>query len=163
VQSWRKNGYQPVSLAATDVLLGFQTKMIDVVPTTPIAALSLQWYRQTPHMMGLGLAPLVGGVVVSKSAWEKIQPEDRMKLQAAALVSEKELEREVPLQDRGAIDQMKQRGLTVQELTPAEQAPWREEARKFAEAWRDGRVPPEILQAVEAAVAEYRKGRGTGG
>lgn len=162
VQTWRKSGYQPVPLAATDILLGFQTKMIDVVPTTPIAALSLQWFRQTPHMMSLGLAPLVGGVVVSKGAWEKISPEDRAKLQAAAVDSEKELEREVPLQDRGAIDQMKQRGLTVQELTPAEQGPWREEARRFAEAWRDGRVPPEILQAVEAAVAEYRKSRGSG-
>lgn len=162
VQTWRKAGYQPVPLAATDILLGFQTKMIDVVPTTPIAALSLQWFRQTPHMMGLGLAPLVGGVVVTKSAWEKVSPEDRAKLEAAALAAEKELEREVPLQDRGAIDQMKQRGLTVQELSAAEQAPWREEARRFAESWRDGRVPPEILQAVEAAVAEFRKGRAGG-
>ena len=47
VQLWRRNGYQPVALAATDVTMGFQTGMIDVVPTTPIAALSLQWFRQT--------------------------------------------------------------------------------------------------------------------
>lgn len=162
VQSWRKNGYQPVALAATDILLGFQTKMIDVVPTTPIAALSLQWFRQTPFMMGLGLAPLVGGVVVSKPAWDRIGGEDRAKLEQAAAAAEAELEREVPKQDRAAIEQMKQRGLGVQELAPAEQAAWRAEARRFAEAWRDGRVPPEILQAVESAVAEFRRGRGAG-
>ena len=55
VQQWKKNGFQPVPLAATDILMGFQTKMIDAVPTTPIAALSLQWFRQTPYMLGLGL------------------------------------------------------------------------------------------------------------
>ena len=83
-------------LAATDILLGFQTKMIDVVPTTPIAALSLQWYRQTPYMIGLGLAPLVGGVVLTKSAWEKVSPEDQALMLAAARDDREELEREVP-------------------------------------------------------------------
>ena len=160
VRSWRKSGYQPVPLAATDILLGFQTKMIDVVPTTPIAALSLQWYRQTPHMMGLGLAPLVGGVVVTKGAWEKIPAADRETLLAAARGAEKKLEREVPLQDRGAIEQMRQRGLTDNDPSVEQQKSWREEAARFAGLARDGRVPPEVLQAVESAVAEYRKGQG---
>ena len=157
VQSWRKRGFQPVPLAATDVLLGFQTKMIDVVPTTPIAALSLQWYRQAPQMMGLGLAPLVGGTVISKSAWEKIQPDDRAKLVATAEAVEKELEREVPLQDKGSIDQMKQRGLTVNDVGLEQQKPWRDEAEKFSATVTD-RVPPEIFAAVRAAIASYRKG-----
>jgi TRAP-type C4-dicarboxylate transport system substrate-binding protein len=160
VQSWRRNGFQPVPLAATDVLLGFQTKMIDVVPTTPIAALSLQWYRQAPHMMSLGLAPLVGGVVVARTAWEKISAEDRATLAAAALDAEKELEREVPRQDSGAIDQMKQRGLTVDEPSAEQKKSWHAEAERFARAAREGRVPPEIMQAAESAVAEYRKSRG---
>jgi TRAP-type C4-dicarboxylate transport system substrate-binding protein len=163
VQAWKKNGYQPVPLAATDILLGFQTKMIDVVPTTPIAALSLQWYRQTPNMMGLGLAPLVGGVVVTKGAWEKISAEDRARLESAARDAEKTLEREVPLQDKGAIDQMKTRGLTVNEVTAEQQKGWREEAARFAALARDGRVPADILAAAEAAVAEFRRGRGAGG
>ncbi|MEO7794763.1 MAG: TRAP transporter substrate-binding protein DctP [Thermoanaerobaculia bacterium] len=156
VQSWKKNGYQPVPLAATDILLGFQTKMIDVVPTTPIAALTLQWYRQTPAMMGLGLAPLVGGVVVTKSAWEKIAPADRELLMAAARATEKELEVEVPKQDKGAIEQMRQRGLTVVDVTPEQARGWQDEAKRFAVAARDGRVPPEILEATEAAVKKFR-------
>ncbi|MGE0641173.1 MAG: TRAP transporter substrate-binding protein DctP [Thermoanaerobaculia bacterium] len=160
VQAWRKNDFQPVPLAATDILLGFQTRMIDVVPTTPIAALSLQWFRQTPHMMSLGLAPLVGGVVVSKSAWNKIAPADREVMLAAAKAAEDELEIEVPRQDKEAIQQMTQRGLTVNELTAEQQKPWRAEAERFLEAARDGRVPPDVLQAVAAAVAEYRRGQG---
>jgi TRAP-type C4-dicarboxylate transport system substrate-binding protein len=162
VQSWRKRGFQPVPLAATDILLGFQTKMIDAVPTTPIIALSLQWYRQTPHMLGLGLAPLVGGVVLSKGAWDKISPEDQAKVRAAALDAEKLLTREVPKQDAGAVEQMKQRGLTVNLLTAEQERPWRDEAKRFAESSGD-RVPPEILAAAEAAIADFRKGAGGGG
>ena len=163
VQAWRKNGFQPVPLAATDILLGFQTRMIDVVPTTPIAALSLQWFRQTPHMMDLGLAPLVGGVVVAKGAWEKIAPTDREKMLAAARGAEKELEHDVPQQDEQAIEQMKQRGLTVNALTAEQKQAWREEARRFAEAARDGRVPVAVWEAVESAVAEFRRSRGAAG
>ena len=156
VQAWKKNGYQPVPLAATDILLGFQTKMIDVVPTTPIAALSLQWYRQTPYMLGMGLAPLVGGVVLTKGAWDKISPADQALVLAAAKATEKELEREVPRQDGSAIEQMQQRGLSVVEIGAEEQKSWRGEAQRFAVAARDGRVPAEILAAAEAAIAKFR-------
>ena len=156
VQAWKKNGYQPVPLAATDILLGFQTKMIDVVPTTPIAALSLQWYRQTPYMLGMGLAPLVGGVVLTKSAWDKVSAGDQALVLAAAKATEKELEAEVPRQDQSAIDQMRQRELSVVEISAEEQKSWRGEAQRFAVAARDGRVPAEILAAAEAAIAKFR-------
>ena len=51
-------------------------------------------------------------------------------------------------------------GLTVDEVSAEQQKEWRAEAERFAAATKDGRVPPEILQAVENAVAEYRKGPG---
>lgn len=162
VQAWKKNGFQPVALAATDIMLGFQTKMIDVVPTTPIAALTLQWYRQTPNMMAMGLAPLVGGVVVTKSAWEKVAAGDRELLLAAARATEKELETEVPKQDRSAIDEMRQRGLAVVETTVEQEKGWHEEAKRFVALSRDGRIPPEILAATEAAIAKFRAGKPAG-
>lgn len=164
VQAWKKRGFQPVPLAATDILLGFQTKMIDVVPTTPIAALTLQWYRQTPYMLGMGLAPLAGGVVVTKAGWEKLSPGDRDLVLAAARATEKDLEREVPKQDQSAIDQMRQRGLSVVEITAEQQKSWHDEAQRFAVEARDGRVPKEILEAAEVAIAKYRsRPAGSGG
>ncbi len=159
VQAWKKNGFQPVALAATDIMLGFQTKMIDVVPTTPIAALTLQWYRQTPNMTGLGLAPLVGGVVLTKAAWEKIAPGDRDLLMAAARATEKNLESEVPKQDQSAIDEMRHRGLAVVEVNAEQAKGWHEEAKRFALVAQDGRVPKEILEATAAAVARFRAGK----
>jgi TRAP-type C4-dicarboxylate transport system substrate-binding protein len=158
VQRWRKGGFQPVALAATDVTMGFQTKMIDVVPTTPIAALTLQWFRQTPNMMGLGLAPLVGGVVVKLDAWQKIPAATRDKLAPAMLAAEETLAREVPRQDRDAVEQMKARGLNVVELSPEAKAAWRLAAEGFARDAREELVPPEILQAVRDELAAARAG-----
>lgn len=157
VQSWRARGYQPVPLAATDVTMGFQTRMIDVVPTTPIAALSLQWYRQTPHMQGLGMAPLVGGVVVRRDAWEKIPAPLRDGFAAAIAEAERTFAREVPRQDAGAVEQMQARGLQVVDITPAQRLEWRREAEEFARAAREGAVPPEILGPARAALAAFRE------
>ncbi|GMU66972.1 MAG: hypothetical protein AMXMBFR36_32460 [Acidobacteriota bacterium] len=156
VQLWRKQGFQPVALAATDILLGLQTKMIDVVPTTPIAALSLQWFRQTPHMLGLGLAPLAGGTIVTKAAWEKLSPADRELLRAAADAAGAKLLAEVPKQDAAAIEQMKARGLKVAAIGEAELAAWRRAADEFAGSAREQNVPPDVLEAVRRAIAEFR-------
>jgi len=156
VQRWRRNGYQPVPLAATDVTMGFQTKMIDVVPTTPIAALTLQWYRQTPYMLGLGLAPLVGAVVVQSKALAEVPTPVHERLRAAAAAAEATLTAEVPRQDADAIEQMKARGLHVVELTPEARAEWRAEAEAFTRETRESAVPPEILAAAKKALAELR-------
>ncbi len=64
VQWWKNNGYRPVPLATTDILTGLQTGMIEALPSPPLAALLLQWYRHAPHMLDLGLAPLVGATIV---------------------------------------------------------------------------------------------------
>jgi TRAP-type C4-dicarboxylate transport system substrate-binding protein len=156
VQNWRARGYQPVPLAATDVTMGFQTKMIDVVPTTPIAALSLQWFRQTPFMQGLGLAPLVGGVVLRLDAWQKIPAASREGFAAAIAAAERTFALEVPRQDAGAVEQMKSRGLTVVEIGEAQRAEWRREAEEFARTAREGAVPPEILEQARTAIAAFR-------
>lgn len=160
VQRWRQQGYQPVALAATDVTMGFQTGMIDVIPTTPIAALTLQWFRQTPYMQGFGLAPLVGGVVIQRAAWEKVPAAEREKLVAAARTAQGRLAAEVPRQDVQAVEQMKARGLTVVEVDDAQRMIWRRAADDFAGHDGQSMVPPEVLAATRAALAAFRSGKG---
>jgi TRAP-type C4-dicarboxylate transport system substrate-binding protein len=111
-------------------------------------------------MQGLGLAPLVGGVVIQRAAWEKVPAAERDKLAAAALVAEGRLAGEVPRQDAQAVEQMKARGLTVVEVDEAQKLAWRRAADDFA--GRDGQsaAPPEVLAATRAALAAFRGGQG---
>jgi len=160
VQQWRRNGFQPVPLAATDILMGLQTKLIDVVPSTPGVALTLQWFRQAPTMLGLGLGPLPGAVVVTKAAWDKLSAADRQAITAAAAEAEKRLAAEVPKYDADSITEMRKRGLEVVEITEPERAAWRQAAEEFARGTREDQVPPEILEAARKAVAGVRAGAG---
>lgn len=160
VQLWKSNGYSPVALAATDIMSGLQTGMIEGYPTTPLLALTLQWYRQTPNMVGLGMAPLVGGLVVTKAAWNKISPADRTKLLAASHKLELKLQTGVPHQDTTAVQEMKKRGLTVQPVSTAEVAEWRAAAEQFAVVMRGSMIPVDILDLARRERDAYRKRTG---
>lgn len=142
---WKAKGFNVVPLAATDIMTGLQTGMIDAYPTTPLLGLTLQWYRQTPNMVGMGMAPLVGGLVMTKAAWNKLPEADRAKVQAACDRMERKLEIEVPRQDTTAVAEMKKRGLKVMTITPANAAQFRSVAEDFANSMAGVRIPNDIL------------------
>lgn len=157
VQLWKSNGYSPVALSPSDMLTGLQTGMIDGTPTTPLLALTLQWYRQTPNMVGIGMAPLVGGLVMTKQAWSKISASDQVVVQAACRRLEEKLRTGVPHQDTTAVDEMKRRGLKVIPVPPAAVAEWRAAAEQFAAGMRGTMVPPEILDIATRERNAYRR------
>jgi TRAP-type C4-dicarboxylate transport system substrate-binding protein len=162
VQLWKGNGFSPVALAATDILTGLQTGMIEAYPTTPLIALTLQWYRQTPNMVGIGMAPLVGGLVVSKQAWNRITEADRAKVLAACQKLERRLQTGVPRQDTTAVEEMKKRGLAVTAVPPAAAAEWRATAEQFAAQMRGAIVPPDVLELATRERNANRQRRGAG-
>jgi len=160
VAVWKAKGFNPVPLAATDIMTGLQTGMIDSYPTTPLLGLTLQWYRQTPNMIGMGMAPLVGGLVMSKAAWLKLPEADRTKVQAACDRMEKRLEIEVPRQDTTAVGEMQKRGLTVNTVSPADQAQFRSVAEEFATAMAGVRIPQDVLTLARKERDAFRKANG---
>ena len=157
VQLWKSNGYSPVALATSDMLTGLQTGMIDGCPTTPLLALTLQWYRKTPNMVGIGMAPLVGGLVMTKQAWSKISTPDQAKVLAACHRLEEKLRTEVPHQDTTAVEEMKRRGLKVIPVPPDAVGEWRVAAEQFAAGMRGSMVPAEILDMATRERDAYRK------
>jgi len=154
---WKDNGFRPVALAITDALPAMQTGMIEAAPVTPLAALSLQWYRQTPYMLDMGMAPLVGATIMTKRGWSKISAEDQEKILAASKRAAESFEVEVPAQDASAIAEMKKRGLTVSVVTDPEiQRGWTEAAEAFATNYRDAFMPQEIYVMARKARDEFR-------
>jgi TRAP-type C4-dicarboxylate transport system substrate-binding protein len=162
VQVWRKNGFNPVPLSTTDILTGMQTGMIDAYPSTPLLVLALQWYKFTPHMSAVGMAPLVGGLVITEKAWAKISEPDRVKVLAACRKLGRKLATEIPRQDTTAVKEMQKRGLTVVPVSAADVAEWRTLAEGFAGTMRGPIVPPEVLDAAKRERDAFRAAsRGT--
>ncbi len=154
---WKQQGFEPVSIATTDVPTALQTGMIEAIPTTPLAALTLQWYRQVPNMLQLGIGPLVGATVVTRKTWDQISPEDRAKVLEAAVRLEQKIRAEIPKQDRSAIDEMVKRGLKIVPLDAAGEARWRAEAEKLDATMRGAVVPAEAFDLVLKARDAYRQ------
>ncbi|HTL29624.1 MAG TPA: TRAP transporter substrate-binding protein DctP [Tepidisphaeraceae bacterium] len=154
VQWFKANGFQPRAMALTDIMTGLTTGMIEGLPTPALAAQLFQWYRQTPYMLDIGVAPVVGASIITKKAWNAISGADRPKLLESAAGVEKRLQIDVPKQDQAAVADLVKRGVTV---TKANGAEWRAEADALAKTMRGEMVPPEIFDLARNARAEFRK------
>jgi TRAP-type transport system periplasmic protein len=154
VQWFKANGFEPRAMAMTDIMTGLTTGMVEGVPTTPLAALLFQWYRQTPNMLDIGLAPVIGATVISRKAWNAVPEADRPKLRAAALAVQRRLQDDVPKQDAAATAEMVKRGLIVTEASGPE---WRKEMDGLAKTMRGEMVPPDIFDLAVKARDAYRK------
>ena len=156
VQWFKANGFQPRAMAMTDIMTGLTTGMIEGLPTPALAAQLFQWYRQTPYMLDIGLAPVVGASIITKKAWNAIPAADRPKLLESAAGVEKRLQADVPKQDQAAVAELMKRGVTV---TKANGAEWRTEADALAKTMRGEMVPPDIFDLATKARDEYRNKR----
>jgi len=85
-QWYKSNGFHPVALSANDIpaQLKLTTGMIDTAPSPPYLALVLQIFRDAKYVLDVRLAPLVGGLVISNTAWNKIDAADQKAVLDAA-------------------------------------------------------------------------------
>ncbi len=156
VQWYKENGFQPVPLELTDVLMGLNTGLIDAYPSPPYGALVFQWYRQTSHMLDIPLSPVFGATVMTERAWARIDEADRAALLAAAAEMQAFLFDEVPRQDAEAVAEMQKRGLTLSSVGEPEVALLRAIVDTLTATWRGDRVPADIYDAALAARSAFR-------
>ena len=151
------NGFKAVQLDATSMLTSLQTNMIEAVPSPPLFAQLLTWYKSAPFMMDLGFAPLMGSTVLSLDAWNKLTADDQRVVAEEAEKAGERLRAEIPRLEAQAIEAMKKSGLTVTKVDPAE---WRRMAEQLGEAMRkDGVVPGEIYDIARRERDAARAGK----
>jgi TRAP-type C4-dicarboxylate transport system substrate-binding protein len=153
-------GYQPVPLEIADILPGLQTGLITALPMGTFYALAGQFDTVARHMLDLRWAPLLGGAVVTKKAWDAMTPAARDALRAAAEQAGVKIRERGRQEDQEAIEAMRKRGLTVHPVTPEIEAEWRQVAEGAYSRIRSEWVPSELFDQVRAAVQDYRKQQG---
>jgi len=162
VQWYKANGFNPVELSSNDIpaQLKLGTGMINATPMPPYPALVLQIFQDAKYMLDVRLAPLLGAIVITNNAWNKISAEDRVKLTDAAKAFEKRMNTEAPGLDASSVKTMTSRGLTVTTLDAKALAEFRAAAEKLVSSSRGTMVPADIFdQAVQERDA-YRKTKG---
>ena len=149
-------GYHPVVLEVADILPGLQTGMINMVPSTPFWALTLQFYPHAPYMLELDWAPMVGAIIVTRKAWDAMSPAGREALARAGAEMEIQLRALSRREHQESIEAMKKRGLKVQTLTPEVEAEWRRAAEEMVRLVRGNMVPADFYDEVQRHLRDYR-------
>jgi TRAP-type C4-dicarboxylate transport system substrate-binding protein len=162
VQWYKTNGFQPVAIAANDIpaQLRLTTGMIDTAPSPPYLALVLQIFRDARYMLDVRVAPLLGALIMTNTAWNKIGPADRAVIADTARVFERRIAAEAPKQDAESVATMKTRGLTVTTLDPKAAAEFRAAAETLVATMRGTMVPPEVFDLAVQERDAFRKSKG---
>jgi TRAP-type C4-dicarboxylate transport system substrate-binding protein len=162
VQWYKANGFHPVALSANDIpaQLKLSTGMIDTAPSPPYPALILQLFRDAKYMLDVRVAPLVGAVVVTKSAWAKIEPADQKVVADGAKSFEQKILVDAPKLDTDSVATMKTRGLTVTTLDAKTTAEFRTAAEKLVTTMRGDMVPADVFDLAVRERDTFRKTKG---
>lgn len=151
--------YTPVVLSLADIAPSVQTGMVDVVPVAPMWALAGQFYSDVPHMLRMNWVPVMGATLIRMQTWKKMKPEARQAMSEAAVEAAKTLRAHREGLDQRAIDEMKERGLIVHEMTPELEKQWQAFIQPIWPKIRGSLVPADMFDRVQNILAEYRKNK----
>lgn len=156
IEIMKAAGYRPVPLEWSDALTGFQTGLIDAVPTVPFHALAGQYYLAAHHMLEVNWVPLVGATLVTKKTWDALPPATRDALVQSAAEAGKQIQERGRKESIESVEAMKKRGLQVHPVAPEVEAEWHRVAQEFYPQVRGKIVPAELFDEVQRLLGEYR-------
>jgi TRAP-type C4-dicarboxylate transport system substrate-binding protein len=70
-------GLSPVVLPMTDVMTGLQTGLLDVVATSPVGALVLQWHTKIQYVTDLPVSYLFAFMAIDERAFSRLRDTDQ--------------------------------------------------------------------------------------
>lgn len=155
---YKANGFHPQALAATDILTGLQTGLIDAFQSPSIVALANQWFGAAKNMLDLKLAVLVGATLLSKDTWEKIPAPVRPQVMKVSRDAGSDIREEIRKLESGSISMMQQFGLNVVRPDAAAYGEWKQLIEsKLYPSLRGQGMPPDLFDEVKRLREEYRK------
>ncbi|MFN7997789.1 MAG: TRAP transporter substrate-binding protein DctP [Bryobacteraceae bacterium] len=148
LELWKANGFRAVPLAATDILTGLQTGLIEAVPTTPLYALLNQSFGIARNMIDVKWAPLVGATLITRRMWDTLPAAYRGDLMNAAHDAGGSLRGGIRKMCDDAVTTMQKRRLQVVHADAPTVAEWRREAEGVYPKLRGRQVPAELFDEV---------------
>jgi TRAP-type C4-dicarboxylate transport system substrate-binding protein len=161
VQWYTANGFHAVPLSAGEIpkQLKLPSGAINAAPMPPVYAIALQIFKDAPHMLDIRLAPLVGATVMTDAAWNKISPDDRPKILAAASTMEQQINTQAPGLDARSVAAMAAAGLQVVKLDTAAIDEFRTSAERLGATQRGAMIPADVYDLAVRERDAFRKAK----
>jgi len=145
-------GANPVRLGMPEVYPGLQTRMIDTVPASALAALSMQWHTRLKYVSARNSGIIVGATVLRLDKLDALSDEHRKVLLDSSRRVEQALKKSIRRDDASAYDAMLKRGMIAVD-TDGHEAEWDDVSRQVRERLAGRVYPKSLLEAVTAAAA----------
>ena len=145
-------GANPVRMGVPEVYGGLQTRMLDTVPASALAAVALQWYTRLNYMAKENFGILVGGSLVKQEKFDQLTEHDQAVLIDTSIRAAKANDTLARRDDERAYASLVKRGMIVVDTLPYK-AEWDAVARKTRDSLTGRVYSKSLLEAVEAAVA----------
>jgi len=143
-------GANPVRLGVTEVYAGLQTKMVDVVPASPIAAVALQWFTKLKYMSNDSFGIILGASLIKKEKFDQLSLEDQKVLKDTARRAAAALDKVVRRDDAKAYDVLLDRGMELVDTSP-HRAEWDQAAEETIDRLTGRIFSKSLLGEVQAA------------
>ena len=160
-EGYKIQGLKVVPLPVPEIFSGLQSGLIDALYAAPVAALSYQWFGLANHMTDLKVLKLIGATVVTHKTWNKIRPEVRDDVVAAAVEAGDNAREKIRNFEDEAIRVMQEHGLVIHAVTDEQADAWEASSRASWAVYTKSRVPADLVVRVEALRDEYSKQQAT--
>ena len=143
-------GASPVRLGVPEVYPALQTRMVDTLPASALAAVSLQWYTRLKYISKRNSGIIVGATIIRTDKFEALTEDQQNVLASTGIRAHKALNRSIRRDDDKSYATVLKRGLTAVD-TSEHQAEWEEAGRQVRERLTGRVYPKSLLDAVIAA------------
>jgi TRAP-type C4-dicarboxylate transport system substrate-binding protein len=151
----------PVQLSITDVMTSLQTKLVDGVYTSPLAAIALQWFTRVKYMLNVPLADASGAVVISKKKFDELPPDLQQILVRNGKIYMQKLTQFSRDENAKSIETLKKNGITVVDPPSQQTVEAYKDIGKRARRLLVGKLFSEdLLNRVEKSLTDFRNSNG---
>jgi TRAP-type C4-dicarboxylate transport system substrate-binding protein len=152
-------GVSAIPLSVPDVLVGLQTRMVDVVYTPPTLAISLQWFTKIKYLTDVPLVYLVGGIVVSQETFKRIPSAFQNILIESSKRHLDQLKAVTRNENREAIKVMMKNGVKIVTSSQEQIEEFKKLSNKAMGRISGQTFSKNILDEVTSLLGDYRRGR----
>jgi len=145
-------GANAVRLGVPEVYPGLQTRMIDMVSSSALTAVALQWYTRVKYMTGWNSAIIAGGAIMRKDKFDELPPDLQEIFESTADRVEYLLNKTIRKDDENAYQIVLKRGIQVVEAGDAKPE-WDAAYKQVRDNFTGRLFPKSLLTAVTEAAA----------
>ena len=150
-------GLSPVKLPLTDVLTGLQTQLLEIVGSSAIGAIALQWHTKVKYVLDQPLVFIYGTLVIDQRYFGKLSAGDQEIVKEVFGNVYKKIDADNYLDNKKAEQALRDNGVSFETGDPAEVAKIVAHVRAQTDALAEkNEIPKDIYYQVKAHIKTFR-------